>query len=288
MILPGLGRSTSSTRSSLGLIDHLSYSGLNTYVECGEKFRLTKIVKVPEMPGWALIGGRAVHTTTENIDWLETTGEIRGPTTFIECFDEEIAKQLEESGIPSDQWRISGKVSKTWPNKEDEAWWRYHGQSFVDNYVHWRNRYPGMIWITPEGTPAIEIKVDANLGGADVTGFIDRIFQDPDTTLRVVDIKAGRTTPTGKIQLSTYAWSLPSHWPRPVTGSYFMARPGLLIGNYSLELDQAQLKYEYGGAFKAIQQGYFPAKTGFMCGYCPVKDYCWAKDGEMAEAVKPF
>lgn len=268
--------------------DHLSYSGLNTYNECGEKFRLTRIVKVPEMPGWALVGGRVVHTATENLDWLEMTGELRGPITFKECFDEEIQRELNESGIPSDQWKISGRPSKTWPNKEDEAWWRYHGQSFVDKYVLWRNRYPGTIWITPEGKPAIEIGINANIGGVDVTGYIDRIFEEPDRSLRIVDLKAGRTTPTSPLQLATYSCGLASDWPRPSRGSYFMARDGMLVGNYDLTLSLAQLEYEYGGAWRAIQQGYFPAKTGFMCGYCSVKDFCWAKDGDMAEGVKPF
>lgn len=46
----------------------LSYSQMETLLSCGEKYRLTKIVQVPEQPAWYLIGGSAVHTATEAYD----------------------------------------------------------------------------------------------------------------------------------------------------------------------------------------------------------------------------
>lgn len=46
----------------------LSYSQMETLLSCGEKYRLTKIVGVPEKPAWYLIGGSAVHTATEAYD----------------------------------------------------------------------------------------------------------------------------------------------------------------------------------------------------------------------------
>lgn len=273
------------------MVDHLSYSGASTLAECGEKFRLTRIVKVPETPGWALIGGSAVHKATERRDW-ETFGVASNETSFLACFEEEIEEQRDRTGLDEVAFRVSGKPTKTWPLKENKDWWLFHGQSFVDNYVNWRNRYPGNIWITPDGTPAIEVGFEYYPNGQDtkprVIGYIDRIFEEPDKTLRVVDIKAGRTTPTGKLQLSTYAWGTSNLWPRPVTGSYFMARDGMLVGNYDLRHDEDLVKHHYSTSQLAIDAGYYPAQTGFMCGYCPVKDYCWAKDGEFSEAVKPF
>jgi putative RecB family exonuclease len=267
---------------------HLSYSGLSTYKECGEKFRLTRIIKVPEVPGYALVGGSAVHTATENRDRSELFGISAGPETFLEAFEQEINNRLDQSGVPEAQWKVSGKKSVAWPNKEDKDWWLFHGQSFVENYINWRNRYPGSIWITPEGTPAIEIEINANYGGAVVPGYIDRIFQEPNGGLKVVDLKAGRTTPSDPLQLAVYAWGLPDSWPRPRTGSYMMARDGMIVGNYDLTDSLAMLKYEFGGAWDAINAGYYPAKQSYMCNYCSVRDYCWSKQGDMSEMVKPF
>jgi hypothetical protein len=35
---------------------------------CGEQFRLTRQLHVPERPMWASIGGSTVHTVTELLD----------------------------------------------------------------------------------------------------------------------------------------------------------------------------------------------------------------------------
>lgn len=56
----------------------LSYSGFSTLLDCGEKFRLTRIDQVEEEPAWYLIGGSAVHAATELYDrglWKEQHGE---------------------------------------------------------------------------------------------------------------------------------------------------------------------------------------------------------------------
>lgn len=47
---------------------YLSYSQFDTFLTCGEKYRLTKIEQVPEKPAWFLIGGSAVHAATEAYD----------------------------------------------------------------------------------------------------------------------------------------------------------------------------------------------------------------------------
>jgi len=47
---------------------HISYSALTTYLDCGWKYYLTRIVKVAERPAWYFVGGSAVHTATEVYD----------------------------------------------------------------------------------------------------------------------------------------------------------------------------------------------------------------------------
>lgn len=47
---------------------HISYSALTTYLDCGWKYYLTRIVQVDEQPAWYLVGGSAVHAATEAYD----------------------------------------------------------------------------------------------------------------------------------------------------------------------------------------------------------------------------
>jgi len=49
-------------------MSHVSYSQYNEFVYCGEKFRLTRLVGVKELPAYWFFGGTAVHTATEAID----------------------------------------------------------------------------------------------------------------------------------------------------------------------------------------------------------------------------
>jgi hypothetical protein len=47
---------------------HISFSTINGYRGCGNRFRLQKVLRLEERPGLAAIGGNAVHTATEQYD----------------------------------------------------------------------------------------------------------------------------------------------------------------------------------------------------------------------------
>ena len=46
----------------------LSYSTVNGYRFCPKSFQLGKIKRVEQRPGWAAIGGNALHRATELLD----------------------------------------------------------------------------------------------------------------------------------------------------------------------------------------------------------------------------
>ena len=47
--------------STVTLPSALSWSQLSTWADCGEKWRLSKLERVPEIPQGALIAGREIH-----------------------------------------------------------------------------------------------------------------------------------------------------------------------------------------------------------------------------------
>ena len=59
---------TTSTGADSPFPRYLSPSQINGLLMCGEQFRLTRLVKAPERPMWAGIGGSTVHKLTELID----------------------------------------------------------------------------------------------------------------------------------------------------------------------------------------------------------------------------
>ena len=47
---------------------YLSPSQISQLLTCGEKFRLTRVLRLHERPMWASVGGSTVHRVTEILD----------------------------------------------------------------------------------------------------------------------------------------------------------------------------------------------------------------------------
>jgi hypothetical protein len=50
------------------LPSHVSYSSLTTWLDCGWKYYLSRIVQEEETPAWYFVGGSALHKATEIYD----------------------------------------------------------------------------------------------------------------------------------------------------------------------------------------------------------------------------
>ena len=57
------------------LPSHVSYSSMTTWIDCGWKYYLSRVVKEPEQPAWYFVGGSALHTATEMYDRALWEGE---------------------------------------------------------------------------------------------------------------------------------------------------------------------------------------------------------------------
>jgi len=55
---------------------HISYSSLTDYLNCGWLYYLSRVKQLKETPAWWLYGGVAVHQATE--DWYKDEWNING------------------------------------------------------------------------------------------------------------------------------------------------------------------------------------------------------------------
>lgn len=274
-------------------LDHLSYSAVSTYSDCGEKFRLRKTLDIPRVPSWAAMGGSAVHKATEILDFQDfgiggrqyadnMSGHARA---FDDCLDTEIT-EADESGVPREDWHAGGRKSKEWPDKESEPWWRKHGPMFVSGWRGWLNRSGYVIYLPPGGEPAIEVSYRVDIGGFPAVGYIDRVMQAPDGQLMIVDLKSGRE-PHGIDQLRDYSLALHRSvdWtgPTPQWGSYYMARDaGCTIPVPLGPSDGVVRDRVYAMAITGIKAGVFLPNVGLMCRSCNVRDHCISFTGKVA------
>jgi putative RecB family exonuclease len=272
------------------MITHLSFSGMKTYRTCSEQYRLEKAEGLPQgAPGWYNIGGTAVHSMTEADDVVRFTGTPHGKT-FNDFFDEVADEAEAESGVPRSEWRAAGRKTKADPIGEGEVWWRTNGPSFVASWARWLNNSPFVIYVTPDGEPAIELQYEQMIGEVPNKGTIDRVLQSTvDGSLGVVDLKTGKE-PDDALQLGTYAehcrsvgW--PTNW-----GGYWMARTGILSGMHDMgPFTGERLRYDYEQAWHGIQAGIYPAKPSGLCkNHCGVAQYCYAGGQLRDPSYVPF
>lgn len=278
----------------------VSYSQISGYASCGERYRLERVIGVPQTPSWALVGGKALHAATEVSDNALLNGHPQPAptTTFNDAFDKEIADQeayVAASGMdfPRETWRAAGRASKTWPEKENEAWWRHHGPVFLANWQRWLSTSGYDIHIDDQGDPAIELEINLNLGevmGEEVTalGYVDRVLEVPGSrALMVVDLKTGsRPQPTNR-QLGFYRVGLKQDKGLDVPfGAFWDARGGGTSVPADLtHYTEERLVTQAHSLVAARLGGLYLPNPGSLCSSCSVKEYCFEYMGRDAIEV---
>jgi CRISPR/Cas system-associated exonuclease Cas4 (RecB family) len=211
---------------------------------------------------------------------------------FNQAFDEEVAKDVEKSGVQPSAFRAGGRVSKAYPNKEDESWWRANGPHMVDAWIEWRAGIPNwQIWETPAGKPAIEMEMNATVGGVPVKAFLDRIFIDVGTgELNLVDLKTGSREPDNPLQLGFYrVLVLKTLGVEVNTGYYWMARKGGLSQPHDLtRFDEHLIGSMLRQFEKAVREEVFIPHLSSSCNTCGVNRACYAFGGAEAQQSDPL
>jgi hypothetical protein len=210
---------------------------------------------------------------------------------FVRSFHAEVLADYERSGVNPTDWRAGGRSSKAFPNKEDETWWRAHGPSMVQSYADWRENTPDLsLWVTPAGEPAIELELHPVIGGVPVKMFLDRVFQYPDGTLLIVDLKTGSRAPDADLQLGFYRVGLQKVLGvNADLGAYWMARTGGLTPVADISRFNEHL---IGGMLRdfntAVENEVFIPHLSSKCNTCGVNRACYAFGGVEAQHSDPL
>lgn len=258
---------------------HRSVSQASNYLEdlggCRYRYFLSRIALAWDRPAAWLPQGTAVHTAAE---WWEKGGRKGSLAEMQEvckrAYREAIAGYLAETPN-TDEWFASGK-------HVGGADIKRRGDFAVDQcakyYNYYVNQKPGeVIWVTPDGTPAIELEFLERFGSVWVKGYIDQIIEEIVAhSLKVRDIKTG-INPGGLFQVSTYRFAILAKYGVDILlGDYWMARNGGPTNAYDLtgmSLEQATDLYERTDeGIKA--ENFDPSPSTERCGRCGVATAC--------------
>jgi hypothetical protein len=291
---------------------HLSHSSADNLVGsyCSASLFFERYLGKPAIPGWAQVGGSALHSASEDWDHQYLKGEIVDDPSALQgmfemSLDIEIRKTEEKTPYPKEEWHRSGRQGVQFtpsggPNKKDEAWWRRRGPEMLASWASWRLTSGWEIALVEstlvdapeygrvaESRWGIEIEFNVDIAGIPVRGFIDRVFEK-DGEFLVVDLKSGRE-PDSSAQLGTYRegllrqYGLDARW-----GCYWLGETGLSTSFVDLaaKWPTARVERRFTAARRRQLAGEFDPKPSNLCGSCGVRQFCAEFGGEKA-AVTP-
>lgn len=277
----------------LTLPRNLSYSQVSSMQRCGLQWLLERGFKVPQIPSWARVGGSAVHSATEQWD-LDAINNGTWDTSldaavayFEAAFENEITETMKNEESPdTSSWRPTGRATKEWPNRKDEAWWRANGPLHVAAWARWRTNSGLEIAFVGDHI-GVEVPGEIEVAGVPVRFYVDRVFQAADRSLLAVDIKTGDRAPDDDTQLGVYAYCLEKQYGVRVRwGAYWMGKTGSTGISYDLDTwPAARVEHMFTSTRTMQRLGIFLPKVTNMCSGCGVIDYCAAKGGAKAHEI---
>lgn len=253
---------------------HLSFSQATTVGDCGAKYRMQKLAKVPQVPQWANVGGTAFHKAIERI---EANGAPTEQVT-VSLWQIELEAQIviveAESGMTREQFRASGQ------GREGYDWWRVEGHAMLQRYVSWRLGFGArdVLLSGPDGKPMLEWETTYAVDHVPFKTILDSVWINTDGAAIIRDWKTGSMTPDNR-QLCTQAWGLRmAGWQGEILVQFFDARKGTFtepfdpFGEQGMSWDD--VRYFVLSADAQRRLPILPARPSDFCGGCPVAYAC--------------
>lgn len=254
------------------MVEYRSFSQLDQFGRCPEAYRLARLERVWKRPAAWLPMGTAVHYAAEM--W-EKSERKAVPAVVRAWFKEEYAREVNEylEKTPNmSLWQHSGSYDGAADIER-----RYTvGLEHVDRYLGWYAKHPEeVIYVTPDGTPAIELEFKLDLGGVEVRGKLDQAVVNKAGQIVARDIKTGNSP--GKVeQLSLAAEAIKFVDPAATVeiGDFLMTKSGYPTYPYDL-INVDVLTEQFVTMNDNVLAGNFPAKPEpSKCDRCDVANSC--------------
>jgi hypothetical protein len=189
---------------------------------------------------------------------------------------------------PRDYYR-SGRASKAYPDKEDPAWWAENGPRFVSLWETWRDNSGLKFSEFPDkdgvAFPGIELEVYAQRDDLIVKSVIDRVMEDANGNLYIIDIKTGSRTDPWPLQMVLNNLGLfATYGVRATYAGFWSARKGGVDQWHDMTIYDDEWAWDLVRKAKAIrdQQLFLPNPGSLCTSACGVKDYCRAMGGRLS------
>jgi hypothetical protein len=212
-------------------------------------------------------------------------------TLFEEVFAEYEAETLARQPVfGTEEWYRSGRVSKAWPEKENKDWWLENGPKFVELWTLWRDQSGLKIsefanTETGEMIPGIELDTWAERPerGLYLKSCIDRVMEDENGNLYIVDLKTGSSTDPWPLQMALNNLGLVEQYGvRAKYAGFWHSRKGGVEKWFDLDDYPDDFLWDIVEKAKKIRdlELFIPAPHSNLCANaCGVRQFCTAMGG---------
>jgi len=236
------------------LPEHISYSSLTTWQECGWKYYLTKVEGEEEDHAVWFTGGSAVHKATEVYDREGGDAE----SIWNKVWFEQVAEDEHING-DMNTWQFA--------KREDMSWWYGEGLWMLDKWIAFRNNG----WNVYEDF--VEKQYEIPIENTVVKMAIDRVMTDFEGNRVLLDIKTGASSQRHPLQLAVYAWALEKQGVTVDKAGFWDARTGnISLWNLS-NLHSERIEDMLNTFDKARKDSIFLPNLS-NCGRCGVMSAC--------------
>ncbi|MEP7032518.1 MAG: PD-(D/E)XK nuclease family protein [Actinomycetota bacterium] len=231
----------------------LSYSSINTYETCPQKFKFQYEDRLPTSPSPALAFGDSLHQALHRFH--------SRPVPVAPSVDE-LQEMLESV------WVRDG-----FSDPSEERMYLDHGRQVLAQYH--RENAP-----TYRIPAALEFRFTIDIEGVQLAGVIDRMDRIPGGGYEIIDYKTNRRLPPQEridrdLQLSIYAVAAKEVWgiePERLTLYYLL--PGQRMSTTRTAADAEDLRRRIGTVAERIGAGMFEPRENPLCDWCEFQPLC--------------
>lgn len=257
-------------------METMSHSRAKTLGDCGHKYFLKYREQVPEKPSIALVGGSAFHKWVEDYELSKLGGDQPGLwSNYVEAA---LDADVFASGLPPEQFKVSGRKSKARPDGETLGVWLSDlGPQMIADYTRfdWGNwEIAPVLPNHTTGNLTAGIEYPLQLEQPRWQGYVDQVRRDRRTgNLMVLDVKTGQRLYLPSTQLEEYGAAARMLGIKVWYGGWYMARKAEFT--YTPLRWSAELFTRYVNDHHTIStSGVFLPNVGDHCAWCPVRDHC--------------
>jgi DNA helicase II / ATP-dependent DNA helicase PcrA len=246
-------RDTYASKISNFVPEFLSYSQIDTYINCPLQYKYRYVLNIPTMPNNALSFGTTIH---------DTLREYHSRKLFENNISlDDLLKMYEKN------WQPLGYMNEEHRQSRFES-----GKKLLADYYEKNNN----LISTPV---ALEKSFNIKIDGIRFYGRIDRIDKLPDGSIEIIDYKTGAVKPQKEVdkdmQVALYALAAKEALNLdPKTLSYYFVEDGQKLSTTRTPEQMEEMKEEVKRVISLIKKGSFEANPGMQCNWCDYKDIC--------------